>query len=168
MIQITRLTLIAVCFLIPAQIQLKAAVPDKPNIVFIMADDLGYGDLGCYGQQKIKTPRIDQMAAEGMKFTQMYAGCTVCAPSRCVLMTGLHMGHARVRGNTNVQENQSLEQDDVTVAQILKKAGYRTALTGKWGIGEVGTAGIPNKKGFDFFYGYLNQHNAHNYYPPFL
>ncbi|QDU11467.1 Arylsulfatase [Gimesia aquarii] len=170
MIQTARLTLltIAVCFLFPVQTQLKAAPPKKPNIIFIMADDLGYGDLGCYGQKIIKTPRLDQMAAEGMKFTQMYAGCTVCAPSRCVLMTGLHMGHARVRGNTSVQENQSLKEDDVTVAQVLKKAGYQTGLTGKWGIGEAGTAGVPNLKGFDFFYGYLNQHNAHNYYPPFL
>jgi len=139
-----------------------------PNIVFILADDLGYGDLGCYGQKKIKTPRIDQMAAAGMKFSQMYAGATVCAPSRCVLMTGLHMGHSRVRGNTWVKENQSLKPEDLTVAELLKKAGYQTALTGKWGVGEAGTQGVPNLQGFDYFYGYLNQHNAHNYYPEFL
>lgn len=145
-----------------------SAEKKNPNIIFIMADDLGYGDLGCYGQQKIKTPRIDQMAAEGMKFTQMYAGSTVCAPSRCVLMTGLHMGHTRVRGNTWVKQNQSLRPEDVTVAEVLKQAGYKTALTGKWGIGEVGTQGVPNLQGFDYFYGYLNQHNAHNYYPEFL
>tara|TARA_R110002095_G_scaffold216599_1_gene214939 strand:+ start:11432 stop:12952 length:1521 start_codon:yes stop_codon:yes gene_type:complete len=145
-----------------------SAEKKSPNIIFILADDLGYGDLGCYGQQKIKTPRIDQMAAEGMKFTQMYAGSTVCAPSRCVLMTGLHMGHCRVRGNTWVKQNQSLKPEDVTVAEVLKQAGYKTALTGKWGIGEAGTQGVPNLQGFDYFYGYLNQHNAHNYYPEFL
>jgi uncharacterized sulfatase len=167
---LARLTLIAVSlyFLIPDRTTLSATAPSKPNIVFILADDLGYGDLGCYGQKKIKTPRIDQMAAAGMKFSQMYAGCTVCAPSRCVLMTGLHMGHARVRGNTRVKENQSLKPEDVTVAEILKQAGYKTALTGKWGVGEAGTQGVPNLQGFDYFYGYLNQHNAHNYYPGFL
>ncbi|MCA9004361.1 MAG: arylsulfatase [Planctomycetaceae bacterium] len=167
---LARFTLLAVslCFLKPDLTTATAAAPEKPNIVFILADDLGYGDLGCYGQKKIKTPRIDQMAAEGMKFSQMYAGCTVCAPSRCVLMTGLHMGHCRVRGNTRVKENQSLKPEDVTVAEILKQAGYKTALTGKWGVGEEGTQGLPNLQGFDYFYGYLNQHNAHNYYPGFL
>ena len=123
---LARFTLLAVslCFLKPDLTTATAAAPEKPNIVFILADDLGYGDLGCYGQKKIKTPRIDQMAAEGMKFSQMYAGCTVCAPSRCVLMTGLHMGHCRVRGNTRVKENQSLKPEDVMVAEILKQAGY--------------------------------------------
>ncbi|QDT83674.1 arylsulfatase [Gimesia chilikensis] len=167
---LARLLLItaALCFLSSAPVRSFAVAPEKPNIIFIMADDLGYGDLGCYGQKKIQTPRIDQMAADGMKFTQMYAGSTVCAPSRCVLMTGRHMGHTRVRGNTWVKENQSLKDKDFTVAELLKKAGYTTALTGKWGIGEEGTAGVPNKQGFDYFYGYLNQHNAHNYYPEFL
>ncbi|MBI2421529.1 MAG: arylsulfatase [Candidatus Hydrogenedentes bacterium] len=135
-----------------------------PNIVFILADDLGYGDLGCYGQKTIQTPRIDRMAREGLRFTQCYAGSTVCAPSRCALMTGLHMGHARVRGNKLVP----LEPGDRTVAEILRNAGYRTGLFGKWGLGEPETAGIPNRKGFDEFFGYLNQHHAHTYYPEYL
>jgi uncharacterized sulfatase len=140
-----------------------------PNIVLILADDLGYGDLGCYGQQVIETPRLDRMAAEGMRFTQFYAGSTVCAPSRCVLMTGLHTGHARVRGNGPVRL-QSLQSEDVTVAELLKQAGYATALCGKWGLGDLpgGEDGLPTVQGFDYFYGYLNQTHAHNYYPDFL
>lgn len=137
---------------------------EKPNIIWIMADDLGYGDLGSYGQEKIKTPRLDQMAAEGMRFTQCYAGSTVCAPSRCSLMTGYHTGHCRVRGN----KRHPLLPDDVTVAEVLKDAGYATGIVGKWGIGEPGTSGVPNRQGFDFWYGYLNQHRAHNYFPDFL
>jgi len=129
-----------------------------------MADDLGYGDLGCYGQKVIQTPRIDKMAAEGVRFTNHYAGSTVCAPSRCTLMTGLHTGHARVRGNANVP----LRPEDTTVAELLKTAGYSTALIGKWGLGEAGSTGIPTKKGFDYFFGYLNQIRAHNSYPDFL
>lgn len=136
----------------------------KPNIIFIMADDLGYGDLGCYGQKRIRTPALDRMAAEGVRFTQAYAGSTVCAPSRCVLMTGLDTGHCHVRGNALVP----LRPEDVTVAEVLKAAGYATALVGKWGLGEPGTTGVPNKKGFDYFYGYLNQQHAHNYYPDYL
>ena len=140
---------------------------DKPNIVFILADDLGYGDLGCFGQKKIQTPQIDQMAAEGMKLTDFYAGSTVCAPSRCVLMTGQDTGHCWVRGN-GAKEAQTLRDQDVTVAEKLKEAGYATALIGKWGLGEEGTSGHPNRQGFDYFYGYLNQRHAHNYYPEFL
>lgn len=143
----------------------------KPNIIFIMADDLGYGDLGCYGQKLIQTPRLDRMAREGMRFTQFYAGCTVCAPSRSVLMTGQHMGHTYVRGNAGRQiDIQSLRDKDVTVAEMLKQAGYATALCGKWGLGDdaPGNQGLPNDQGFDFFYGYLNQVHAHNYYPEFL
>ncbi|UCF42640.1 MAG: arylsulfatase [Planctomycetota bacterium] len=136
----------------------------RPNIIFVLADDLGYGDLGCYGQEKIKTPNLDRMAAEGMRFTQHYAGSTVCAPSRCALMTGLHTGHCRVRGNKRVP----LRPCDATVAELLKKAGYATGLIGKWGLGEPDTTGIPNKKGFDYFFGYLNQARAHNYYPDWL
>jgi len=136
----------------------------KPNIIFIMADDLGYGDLGCYGQQRIQTPNLDKMAAEGMRYTQAYAGSTVCAPSRCVLMTGLHTGHCLIRGNARIP----LREEDVTVAEVLKQAGYRTALIGKWGLGEQGTTGHPNQQGFDYFFGYLNQRHAHNYYPSFL
>jgi arylsulfatase A-like enzyme len=133
----------------------------KPNIIFILADDLGYGDLGCYGQTKIKTPNLDQLAKEGLRFREFYAGDTVCAPSRCALMTGLHTGHAKIRGNANV----ALGPDDLTVAELLKAAGYTTALIGKWGLGDVGTAGVPGSKGFDDFLGYLDQVQAHDYYP---
>lgn len=145
----------------------------QPNIIFILADDLGYGDLGCYGQQKIKTPSLDKMAAEGMRFTDFYAGNTVCAPSRSVLMTGQHMGHTHVRGNASGPDMsmQSLRDEDVTVAEMLKSAGYSTALCGKWGLGdeaEGGSTGLPLRQGFDEFYGYLNQVHAHNYYPEFL
>ncbi|MDX9975292.1 MAG: arylsulfatase [FCB group bacterium] len=136
----------------------------KPNIIFILADDLGYGDLGCFGQKSIGTPNLDAMASEGVRFTQCYSGSTVCAPSRCSLMTGLHMGHAWIRGNANVP----LRPEDTTVAEVLKGAGYSTALIGKWGLGEPDTTGIPNRKGFDYFYGYLNQGHAHNYYPTYL
>jgi arylsulfatase A-like enzyme len=141
-----------------------ADIVNKPNIIFILADDLGYGDVGCYGQTLIRTPEIDRMAAQGMRFTQCYAGCTVCAPSRCALMTGLHNGHCIVRGNAQVP----LRPEDHTVAELLKQAGYQTGLVGKWGLGEAGSTGTPNKKGFDFFYGFLHQGHAHNYYPEFL
>ncbi len=149
----------------------EAAAQARPNIVLILADDLGYGDVGCYGQKRIQTPCIDRLAAEGIRFTQAYAGCTVCAPSRCVLMTGLHTGHCRVRGNGGATPvSQALRPQDVTVARLLKQAGYTTALVGKWGLGDVGRAevGLPNRQGFDYFYGYLNQTHAHNYYPTFL
>jgi len=136
----------------------------KPNIIVILADDLGYGDLGCYGQEQIKTPRIDRMAREGMRFTAAYAGSTVCAPSRCSLMTGKHQGHAHVRGNRRVP----LPAEEVTVAEFFKESGYTTGLVGKWGLGEPDTTGIPNRQGFDSFYGYLNQGRAHNYYPEYL
>jgi arylsulfatase A-like enzyme len=140
---------------------------EKPNLIFILADDLGYGDLGCFGQEKIKTPRLDALAAKGMKFTQFYAGSTVCAPSRCVLMTGQDTGHCWVRGN-GAADAQTLRPDDVTVAEKLKEAGYSTALMGKWGLGELGSTGHPNRQGFDEFFGYLNQRHAHNFYPEFL
>lgn len=134
----------------------------RPNIIFILADDLGYGDLGCYGQERIKTPNIDRLASEGMRFTQCYAGSTVCAPSRCTLMTGLHTGHCSIRGNARVPVTET------TVAEILKGAGYTTGLVGKWGLGELGSSGQPRNKGFDYFFGYLNQGHAHNYYPDYL
>ncbi len=151
---------------------LPAVAADRPNIVWIMADDLGYGDLGCYGQKVITTPNLDRMAGEGLRFTHYYAGATVCAPSRSVLMTGLHHGHTRVRGNAG-QTNpaaQALKPGDVTVAGVLQKAGYKTALIGKWGLGNVGAAesGLPRKHGFDEFYGYLSQHHAHNHFPDYL
>ncbi len=135
-----------------------------PNIIFVLADDLGYGDLGCYGQEMIQTPCLDAMADQGVRFTQCYAGSTVCAPSRCALMTGLHTGHCRIRGNARVP----LEPEDVTVAEVLKFAGYRTGIIGKWGLGEPDTPGIPNLQGFDYWFGYLNQGHAHNYYPEYL
>ena len=144
----------------------------KPNMIWIMADDLGYADLGCYGQKVIQTPNLDRMAHEGMRFTHFYSGATVCAPSRSVLMTGQHHGHTRVRGNagrTNPAA-QALTAEDTTVAKMLQQAGYKTALIGKWGLGDVGAAesGLPRKQGFDYFYGYLNQHHAHNHFPDFL
>jgi arylsulfatase A-like enzyme len=141
-----------------------AATSRPPSIIFILADDLGYGDLGCYGQTKIKTPNLDRLAAEGMRFTQFYAGSTVCAPSRCALMTGLHTGHATIRGNAAV----ALGPQDLTVAELLKGAGYRTALIGKWGLGDEHTSGVPGKKGFDEFVGYLDQVHAHDYYTDHL
>ncbi len=136
----------------------------KPNVVFILADDLGYGDLGCYGQTLIRTPQIDLLANQGMRFLNHYAGCTVCAPSRCSLLTGLHTGHARVRGNTTVL----LQPEDVTVAEVMKSAGYITGAIGKWGVGHPPPADDPAKNGFDFFFGYLDMWHAHNYYPDFL
>jgi arylsulfatase A-like enzyme len=149
-----------------------ASAAEKPNLVWIMADDLGYGDLGCYGQKVIQTPHLDRMAREGMRFTQFYAGATVCAPSRSVLMTGQHHGRTRVRGNAGRANPvaQALREDDITVARMLKDAGYTTALIGKWGLGDVGAAatGLPRKQGFDYFFGYLNQVHAHNHFPDYL
>lgn len=142
-----------------------AAASRKPNIVWIMADDLGIGDLGCYGQKIIQTPNIDRMAAEGMRFTDAYAGCTVCAPSRSTLMTGLHMGHTPVRSNGG---GTPLLPNELTVAELLKHAGYATGCFGKWGLGDIGTIGVPWKKGFDEFYGYLHQVHAHFFYPQYL
>jgi len=137
-----------------------------PNIILILADDLGYGDIGCYGQEKIQTPHIDRLAAEGMRFTQAYAGASVCAPSRCSLVTGMHNGHNRVRDN--LPPGVFLQPDDVTVAEVLKQAGYKTGCIGKWGLGNPGSWGIPNCQGFDYFYGHLNQDQAHFYYPDYL
>ncbi len=147
----------------PALAARSAAAP-KPSIILILADDLGYGDLGCYGQTKIKTPNLDKLAAEGMRFTGFYAGSTVCAPSRCALMTGLHTGHAFVRGNGRL----ALRPEDLTVAELLKREGYHTALVGKWGLGNENTTGVPQKKGFDEFVGYLDQVHAHDYYTDHL
>jgi uncharacterized sulfatase len=148
----------------------SASAADRPNIVFILADDLGYGDLGCYGQKKILTPHLDRMSHEGILFEQFYAGSTVCAPSRSVLMTGQHLGHTTVRGNAGKHnlDAQTLRDEDVTIAEVLKSAGYSTGLIGKWGLGEVGSTGHPNKQGFDEYFGFLNQHHAHNHYPGFL
>jgi len=158
----------------------------KPNIVYILADDLGYGELGCYGQQRIETPHIDSLAQQGLRFTQHYAGAPVCAPSRCSLLTGLDMGHAYIRGNDEWKErgdvwdyaaaveNPKLEgQRPIpagtdTVARRLQNGGYQTAIVGKWGLGAPLTEGVPTKQGFDFFFGFNCQRQAHNYYPKFL
>ncbi|SPE59036.1 Sulfatase [Verrucomicrobia bacterium] len=160
------LAFIAVVACARAESRVATIPPHKaqPNIIFILADDLGYGDLGCYGQTKIKTPNLDQLAGEGMRFTSFYAGSTVCAPSRCALMTGLHTGHAWVRGNATV----ALRPEDQTVAEVLQQAGYRTGLIGKWGLGDENTTGVPQKKGFDEFVGYLDQVHAHDYYTDHL
>ncbi len=138
----------------------------KPNIVLILADDLGYGDLGCYGQKMIATPHIDRLSREGMLFRQAYAGSTVCAPSRCALMTGLHTGHGRTRGN--LFPDLPLKPQDLIVAELLKKAGYRTGLFGKWSLGGIGTTGYPTIRGFDDWFGFFSQTHAHNYYPEHL
>jgi len=161
-------------------------VSRKPNIIFIMADDLGYGELGCYGQKKIETPNIDALAANGMRFTQFYSGAPVCAPARCVLMTGKHTGHAYIRGNDewasrgdvwnyarmiedpNLEGQRPLPANTVTVGRLLQKVGYKTAIVGKWGLGGPLTEGIPNKQGFDLFFGYNCQRQAHIYYPKHL
>ncbi len=142
----------------------------KPNIIYIMADDLGYGEIGVYGQKIIQTPNIDALAEKGVKFTQHYAGTSVCAPSRCVLMTGMHMGHAEVRGNgfSPPSGQVPISKETYTVAEFLKENGYKTGMIGKWGLGEPGTSGDPNDQGFDFFFGYTDQILAHNYYPEFL
>lgn len=164
------LPLLIACILLPFSATIVNGAPpelrstSKPNIIFILADDLGYGELGSYGQEKIKTPNLDQLAKEGVRFTSVYAGTTVCAPSRAVLMTGLHTGHVRVRGN----DKTPLAKEDVTVAQVLRRGGYFTCAIGKWGLGNVGTDGTPNKKGFDEWFGYLDQTHAHDYYTDYL
>jgi arylsulfatase A-like enzyme len=148
-----------------------------PNIIFVMVDDMGHGDIGPYGQKAIATPNLDRMAREGLRFNQTYTGASVCAPSRSVLMTGQHLGHTRVRGNAGMSggvldHNQArrvpLEKEDVTVAQVLKGRGYATGMTGKWGLGEPGSTGEPNRKGFDEWFGFLNQNHAHTHYPDYL
>ncbi len=143
----------------------RADKAPRPNIIFIMADDLGYGDLGSYGQSMIKTPNIDKMAREGMRFTDFYAGSTVCAPSRSALLTGMHTGHTRIRGNA---AEATLTPADTTLTQVMKDAGYQTGVIGKWGVGPEGSPGLPGKKGVDYFYGYLDQIRAHNYYPEWV
>ena len=149
-----------------------AAEPKKPNVIFILADDLGIGDLGCYGQRKIRTPNIDRLAAEGIRFTQHYSGSSVCAPSRCALMTGKHMGHAVVRNNgqraPGAEGQTPMPPDTATVAQLMKRAGYATGTIGKWGLGMPEDKSSPRNFGFDYSYGYLCQSVAHTFYPPHL
>jgi len=150
--------------------QEETTARQKPNIVLILADDLGYGDLGCYGQEKIRTPYLDRMAAGGMRFTQFYAGSTVCAPSRSSLMTGLHTGHTPVRGNKEIQpEGQWPLPDTITtMASMLQQVGYATGAFGKWGLGPVGSSGDPVKRGFGEFFGYNCQRQSHNFFPDHL
>ena len=138
---------------------------ERPNIIFIVVDDMGWADLGSYGSKAIQTPNLDRMASEGMRFTDAYAGHTVCAPSRCVLMTGKHSGHATVRANAGTAP---IHDSDVTIAEVLKQAGYATGGFGKWGLGVMGSEGAAEKQGFDTFFGYYHQVHAHTYYPPFL
>ncbi len=150
--------------------QLGAQQPAKPNIIFILADDMGYGDVGFTGQKQIKTPHLDQLAREGMRFTQYYAGSPVCAPSRASLMTGNHTGHTYIRGNYDYETEGNLPIPDstVTLPELLKKQGYQTAMMGKWGLGGPGSTGGPNRQGFDYSLGYLDQRKAHEYYAPYL
>ncbi len=160
----------------PQSTRPSGQLSQKLNVVLIIADDLGWGETGCYGQQKILTPNIDRLAAEGMRFTRHYSGAPVCAPSRCVLMTGKHLGHAEIRGNRQAKtllpeydEGQyPLSEGAVTVAMLFQRAGYTTGAMGKWGLGPVGSTGEPNRKGFELFYGYNCQGVAHSYYPPHL
>ncbi|MEO5820341.1 MAG: sulfatase-like hydrolase/transferase, partial [Vicinamibacteraceae bacterium] len=144
----------------PVQGQAKS----RPNIILIQADDLGYGDLSAYGQAQFATPGLDRLAREGIRFTQYYAGTTVCGPSRCALMTGMHTGHGWIRGNGDVP----LRAEDVTIAMLLRDAGYRTAVIGKWGLGTPGTTGQPDKKGFDYSFGFLDHRHAHRQYTDHL
>ncbi len=162
-----RLTLVTVgvmALLQTARWLQAAELPKKPNIIYVMCDDLGYGDLGCFGQQQIKTPNLDRLASQGMRLTSYYAGCTVCRPSRLVLWTGMHTGHTAIDSNANYV----FQPNDVTVAELLQDAGYVTGGVGKWAMGGVETLGHPNRNGFDFWMGYLDQGQAHNYYPTHL
>ena len=163
-----------------AQRQDRAQPPSQPNFIFIMADDLGVYDLGCYGGKLIRTPNIDRLAERGTSFTACYAGATVCAPSRSVLMTGQHLGHTTVRANSSLRtgDRVALRAEDVTIAQMLKgpewcdaydeNRAYATAVIGKWGLGEPGTTGLPNDHGFDEWFGFLNQQHAHHHYPEYM
>ncbi|QDU37011.1 Arylsulfatase precursor [Maioricimonas rarisocia] len=173
MTRMTWLAIVAIIWL-GLSAQTARAADERPNIIFIMADDLGYAELGSYGQTKIRTPYLDRLAEEGMRFTQYYSGAPVCAPARCVLMTGKHLGHSYVRDNSEVGTWESfqgqipLPAGEKTVAEVLKEAGYVTGAFGKWGLGRVGSSGDPLNQGFDRFFGYNCQRHAHNYYPRYL
>jgi arylsulfatase A-like enzyme len=162
---LSRLAMLLVAAVSAPRTKAAEPLPNQPNIVFIMADDLGYAELGCYGQKKIQTPNIDRLAAEGMRFTQCYAGSHVCAPSRSTLMTGLHTGHTPIRANGGYRY---LYDEDITVAEILKQAEYVTGGFGKWGLGTEETPGFPLKQGFDEWFGFYHQVHAHFYYPYYL
>ncbi len=163
-------TLLLALFSCQTQPQKEKDQATKPNIIYILADDLGYGDLSFLGQTKFQTPNIDQLAKQGMTFTQHYAGSTVCSPSRSTLLTGQHTGHTPIRGNKGYKDkgNWPLPAESVTVAEILKQNGYVTGAFGKWGLGYPGSTGDPKNKGFDEFFGYNHQSLAHNYYPAYL
>ena len=165
--------ILGICFLAACE---PSAPQQPPNIIYFLADDLGYGEVGAYGQALIQTPHIDRLAANGLRFTQHYSGSPVCAPSRCTLLTGRHTGHCYVRDNFELggfadEEEHGqlpLRKDSFTLGRMLQEVGYATAIIGKWGLGGPGSSGVPNQQGFDFFYGYLDQKQAHNYYPTHL
>ncbi|SHE65966.1 Sulfatase, partial [Fodinibius roseus] len=177
---------LTVALLLGCQPDEPQVTTDRPNIIYILADDLGYGELGAYGQEKIETPHIDALAENGMTFTRHYSGAPVCAPARYMLMTGRHPGHAYIRSNEEWAErgdiwnyekmaaNPALEgqrpipDSTITIAEVLQEAGYKTAAIGKWGLGAPFTEGVPNRQGFDFFFGYNGQRQAHTYYPIYL
>jgi arylsulfatase len=167
MLRFAACLVVLVCFALPVRAENK-----KPNIVLIVADDLGSAELGCYGQTKIKTPSIDELAKGGAKFTRFYSGSPVCAPARCTLMTGKHTGHTTVRNNVQFKKGEEgqfpLRADDVTLAELLKEKGYVTGAMGKWGLGNWDTTGTPLKHGFDLFYGYNCQAHAHSHYPKYI
>lgn len=174
MIDVNKLLLASGSLMLPfvsGYAQKQVSKEKSPNVIFILADDLGIGDLGCYGQEQIKTPAIDALAAQGMKFTQHYSGSTVSAPSRCVLLTGKHTGHSYIRGNKGYKAEDNRHYDlnladaEVTLGEVFKTKNYTTACIGKWGLGGPSAEGHPNKQGFDYFFGYLGQGNAHSYYP---
>ena len=177
--------LLTFCFLsllsCPAVVAWQSNGDRLPNIVLVVADDMGYGEAGCYGQKLIQTPNIDRIAGNGVRFTQFYSGQAVCAPSRCTLMTGMHQGHAWIRDNGNPPERgkprpadlhfpgqHPIPDESITIAELLKRRGYATGAMGKWGLGPIGSSGDPNRQGFDLFYGYNCQVHAHNHYPRFL
>jgi len=178
--RLSRLAGLAVPVVLPLTLACCTPAQRQPNIVLIMADDLGYGELGSYGQELIRTPTLDRLAAEGMRFTNHYSGSPVCAPSRSVLLTGLHTGHTYIRDNDEMPERgdvwhdlslegqRPLPQGTRTIGTMLQEAGYTTGVIGKWGLGGPGSTGEPNKLGFDYWYGYLDQRMAHNYYPVHL
>ena len=183
---VVRLILVLLCLLSALRCTGGEPAKQPPNIIYILADDLGYGELGSYGQKQIETPNLDVLAANGMRFTQHYAGSPVCAPSRCVLLTGKHSGHAYIRANDewgdrgdvwdfaravvdlNLEGQRPLPAGTRTLGSHLQEAGYRTGIVGKWGLGAPLTEGIPNRLGFDFFFGYNCQRQAHTYYPRHL
>lgn len=168
---ILRIAILVISFATGVSVPYSAfAAERRPNIILFLADDLGYAEVGCYGQEHIRTPHIDRIAAQGIRLTQHYSGQAVCAPSRCVLLTGKHTGHSYIRDNSEVKPEgqRPLPKDELTIAEVLSEHGYATAAIGKWGLGMVATSGDPNAQGFDLFYGFNCQRHAHNHYPKYL